>query len=71
MTDVPGSLCLVFSTSSSTTARLALQSCKVGEYVVGNKDDAEEVEMEKEGWVEVRSRENDDGCKSPAELPTL
>ena len=35
----------------------------------GDKEKVEE--EEEEGKVGVRSRENDDGCKSPAGLPTL
>ena len=34
------------------------------------EEDEDEVE-EEEGEVGVGSRENDDGCKSPAGLPTL
>ena len=37
----------------------------------GDKEKVEEEEEEEEGKVGVRSRENDDGCKSPAGLPTL
>ena len=36
----------------------------------GDKEKVEE-EEEEEGKVGVGSRENDDGCKSPAGLPTL
>ena len=35
------------------------------------KEEEEKVEEEEEGEVGVGSRENDDGCKSPAGLPTL
>ena len=36
-----------------------------------DEEKVEENEEEEEGEVGVGSRENDDGCKSPAGLPTL
>ena len=46
---------------------------KEGEEEVEEEDEEKvgENEEEEEGEVGVGSRENDDGCKSPAGLPTL